>query len=453
LCSKYLHCFQQGFTIYLNTLGGEEFSMAGIPDMFKWLVLFFAIFIVTWILPFSGNALEPGEILVVANENLSGSVAMAQYYMKKRKIAEKDLIILRVTTQETISRIDYDRKVAEPIRRLLEQSDMRSRIRCILIMWGIPLRVDPPPVTEREKDEVHALKKNQRNIEKRLIESKEEKKRDLGGLEKELKKIKREISRLGRSDCLSSLDSEIALVLEKDYPLSGWIPNPYFWGFKDKKGLIGKENVLLVSRLDGPSEKIVKRVIDDTLRAEEMGLNGSAYFDARWPDAGGKGDSAYGFYDRSIHLAAERLKTIKRMDVVVEHTNELFKPGECPHAALYCGWYSLANYVDAFTWQTGAVGYHIASRECVTLRKKSSRTWCKMMLEKGAAATIGPVGEPYVNAFPVPEIFFGFLADGYLSLAECYMISLPYLSWKMVLIGDPLYRPFKSLKTRRFDTK
>ena len=32
----------------------------------------------------------------------------------------------------------------------------------------------------------------------------------------------------------SSLDSEIALVLEKDYRLSGWLPNPYFIGYGDK---------------------------------------------------------------------------------------------------------------------------------------------------------------------------------------------------------------------------
>ena len=66
-----------------------------------------------------------------------------------------------------------------------------------------------------------------------------------------------------------------------------------------------------------------------------------------------------------------------------------------------------------------------------------------MMLEDGVAATIGPVGEPYLQAFPVPEIFFSYLIDGYLSLAECYLLSLPYLSWQMVLVGDPLYRPFK----------
>lgn len=69
-----------------------------------------------------------------------------------------------------------------------------------------------------------------------------------------------------------------------------------------------------------------------------------------------------------------------------------------------------------------------------------------MMLKDGIAATVGPVSEPYVSAFPIPEVFFGFLLDGYLSLVECYTISLPYLSWQMVLFGDPLYRPFKSQK-------
>ena len=66
-----------------------------------------------------------------------------------------------------------------------------------------------------------------------------------------------------------------------------------------------------------------------------------------------------------------------------------------------------------------------------------------MMLEKGIAATIGPVAEPYVQAFPVPEVFFSAILKGDLTLAECYALANPFLSWRMVLIGDPLYRPFK----------
>ncbi len=60
------------------------------------------------------------------------------------------------------------------------------------------------------------------------------------------------------------------------------------------------------------------------------------------------------------------------------------------------------------------------------------------MLDQGIVATIGPVGEPYVQAFSVPENFFNYLTEIYLTLAESYIISLPYLSWKMVLVGVPL---------------
>ncbi|PIE74397.1 MAG: hypothetical protein CSA18_05315, partial [Deltaproteobacteria bacterium] len=40
----------------------------------------------------------------------------------------------------------------------------------------------------------------------------------------------------------------------------------------------------------------------------------------------------------------------------------------------------------------------------------------------------------------IPEVFFGLLTEGYLTLAEAYLASIPHFSWKMVLIGDPLYR-------------
>jgi uncharacterized protein (TIGR03790 family) len=62
------------------------------------------------------------------------------------------------------------------------------------------------------------------------------------------------------------------------------------------------------------------------------------------------------------------------------------------------------------------------------------------MIDNGIAATIGPVGEPYVQSFPVPEVFFAYLLKGGLSLAESYLLSVPYISWKMVLVGDPMYR-------------
>lgn len=388
-------------------------------------------------------ALEPTEILVIANKNNARSVDLAEYYMKKRNIPDVNLLELRVTTKEWCSREEYDEKIVSKVRRRLKKSDQTGTIRCLVTMYGLPLKVSPPEMTPREKNQLAELRKRLKTIKERLKSLRGQKNGHVKNLKEESQIIKKRMSVLKRFDQGSSLDSELTLVLEDNYSLSGWIPNPYFISFRDKKDSIRKENVLMVSRLDGPSDHTVKRIIQDSIQAEKNGLGGIAYFDARWPKPKKQKLSGHAFYDNSIHRAADRVRKSHLLPVVVNHTGDLFKSGACPNAALYCGWYSLAHYVDAFTWKPGAIGYHMASGECSTLKRKNSRVWCKMMLEKGVAATIGPVQEPYVQAFPIPDVFFGFLVDGYLSLAECYFVSTPYLSWRMVLIGDPLYSPFK----------
>jgi len=358
--------------------------------------------------PFSVDqcrALEPCEVLVLANKQSVKSLKLAKYYMNKRGIPNENFLALTVTSNETCSRLVYEKDVAEPVKKYLKKMNPKSRIRCLLLMYGLPLKISPP-VTLKSLP----LKKKS------------------GAL----------------TDTRASLDSEIALVLVKNYSLPGWISNPYYIGFKNKKVSVLKKDVLMVSRIDGSSEKIAKRIIDDSLTAENNGLQGTAYFDARWPESGSGKTSGYTFYDQSIHLASKLVKKSGLFTVVVNNGEELFKRNECPDAALYCGWYSLAKYIDSFSWPPGSIGYHIASSECTTLKKKGSRVWCKQMLDNGIAATIGPVSEPYVSAFPLPEVFFGFLVDGDLTLAECYLVSIPFLSWKMVLIGDPLYRPFNA---------
>ena len=64
------------------------------------------------------------------------------------------------------------------------------------------------------------------------------------------------------------------------------------------------------------------------------------------------------------------------------------------------------------------------------------------MLNRGVTATVGAVAEPYLPAFPLPLDFFRELFDGR-CLAEAYYRTNPFNSWQMVLIGDPLYRPFR----------
>jgi len=153
---------------------------------------------------------------------------------------------------------------------------------------------------------------------------------------------------------------------------------------------------------------------------------------------------SYGLYDKHLRRLHSIVESNSSLPVVLDNSPELFPEKSCPDAALYAGWYSLAKYVDSFEWKKGAVGLHIASSEASTLKKPDSQVWCKRMIEEGVVATIGPVSEPYLSAFPLPDVFFPLLMTGKHTLLETYFRSTPHISWRLIVIGDPLYTPFKN---------
>jgi uncharacterized protein (TIGR03790 family) len=391
-------------------------------------------------------ALEPDELLVVVNQTVAAGVELAAHYMQQRGVPAENIVRLSLSEGETIGRRQYDEAAAAPVRRALVAREPRRRIRCLVLMYGMPLRVSAPELSPEDERQIAVLQKQREDLQRRIGALPVGEAETKAQLEKARAGLDAEITAALKTDQSAALDSEIALAAAGSYALAGWQPNPFFIGNRDKELAIDKSRALMVSRLDGPTPAVVRRIIDAALAAEKRGLAGTAYFDARWPEPGGTPKGGYEFYDASIHRAARLVRRSGRMPVRLDDAERLFQPGECPGAALYCGWYSLANYVAAFGWQEGAVAYHIASSECATLKQAGSQVWCKRMLEEGAAAVVGPVDEPYVQAFPVPEVFFGLLVDGYLTLAECYAASTPWLSWRMVLVGDPLYRPFAAAK-------
>jgi uncharacterized protein (TIGR03790 family) len=230
-----------------------------------------------------------------------------------------------------------------------------------------------------------------------------------------------------------------------DYQLLRWQPN-YLRSAYENSQLPKAYRTFMVARLDAPTLLLAKGLIDTAIKIEKEGLYGKVYLDARGltklEDAN-PAPGSYEDYDRALLITAKGFDEQTDLEVGLDTTPELFKPGTCTDAALYCGWYSLAKYVDAFEWKPGAVAYHLASLEAETLRNPNSQAWCKEMLEDGVCATIGPVYEPYLMAFPRPNEFFALLLRGDLTLVECFARTSPYNSWMMTLIGDPLYRPFK----------
>ncbi len=381
-------------------------------------------------------ALDPNQILVVANTEQAASVKLARYYCQARGIPSGNVIpvMLGAQLRDSISRADYDKRLAGPIRRTFATRKDLGNIECLVTTYGVPFKVGPREPLGGFDAQLAKLRQTLQE-EKDAIAQLEQKGETDPRIRQEhqlrVAQLQMDIDRISGTQTDASVDSELALVLRDTYELYRWQPNllrtagphPY--------------KTLMVSRLDGPSYDIAKGLVDKAIAAEKTGLSGNACIDSR----GLSGQDLYSRYDQSLRDLAVLTRLATTLTIQEEQTGDLFQPGSCSQTALYCGWYSVGKYVDAFDFIEGAVGFHIASYEAASRHDPNSTKWCPAMLKDGIAATLGPVNEPYLHAFPDPRAFFGALFDGR-CLVEAYYLTQPFNSWQMLLIGDPLYTPF-----------
>jgi uncharacterized protein (TIGR03790 family) len=409
------------------------------------------------------RALEPKDVFLLVNRNVPASQVVADHYCQKRGVPKANVIVLDLPTGEDISRRDYDSKLVTPLRAALK--DRREQVNVLLSIYGVPLRVGPADPTPEEQKEMARLRNELEPLQARLRALQEE----IGSLEAKAKKqpsdavsaslrerrterdrvqqqtwpLDRRLRVLSHAESHACVDSELSHLWWEPYELRRWQVNLLNFQVPEK---VRKQSppLVMVARLDGPTPEIAMRLVDQAVAVEQKGLTGKVYVDARGIGYDPKHDTGYGYggYDESLREMARLLKNEAKLPVVLDDRPELFAVGSCPDCALYCGWYSLSRYVDCCRFVPGAVAYHIASSEAVSLRDPKCSYWCKCLLEHGVAATLGPVAEPYTIGFPKPAEFFGFLVTGRYTLVECYYRTALLTSWMTVLVGDPLYNPF-----------
>lgn len=391
--------------------------------------------------------LTPQEIAILVNSTSPGSVRLGDVYTHLRGVSASHIIRITVDDRETVSRNDYDELIAKPVRRAVNGFyNEGKKIRCLVTTYGVPLKINAVrplimPAADIERNS-RALKKNERELDE--LQKKKDNEAPDEEVAKRIRQLKKNIANLNRmlrdlkgADTASAVDSELALVLTGGYSIKGMVPNPQLLTNRGKTSG-GFAQVLMVSRIDAPTPELAEGLIRTAVEVERTGLSGNVYLDAR----GLKGEGPYALFDQDIRRTAEILSP-GFMPVFLDTRPELFGPGEAPAAALYCGWYRLGKYRDVFEWVKGAVGYHVASSEAVSLHNPKRAYWVKSMIERGVIASIGPVSEPYLYAFPAPSLFFPLLMSGKYTLAEVFAMTNPFLSWRMILVGDPLYNPFK----------
>ena len=365
----------------------------------------------------SARAEQPlaASTIVVYNRNAPDSPELARFYSKQRGIAADHVVGLDCSTEEEITREEYDSNVAEPLRETFvakkwwtvrETAEQKTAvettsIRFVALIKGVPLKIKPV-ATPYEEDKAGTGPVSDHNE--------------------------------------ASVDSELTVLGLFSRQISGPMNNPYFESFKPIFE-VSNPVQLLVCRLDAPTADIVRRMIVDSIAAEKRGLRGRAYVD-------GAHETATGYVDGERWLAEIPVELHKvGVPVVYDNATALFPDGyPMTDCALYYGW--RADNVSGpfaqpnFHFLPGAVAVHIHSFSGATLRDPNSR-WVAPLLARGAAATLGNVYEPYLQFTSHVNIFNDRLLHGF-TFAESAYSSINVLSWMSVMVGDPLYRPFAS---------
>ena len=196
-----------------------------------------------------------------------------------------------------------------------------------------------------------------------------------------------------------------------------------------------------VWRLDGATAALAEGLVDQALAAEANGLSGQACLDRQYGPMSGVYDFGYGKGDWDLHRAANFSAQAGFTVTEDQNVQEFGTPPAplCPGAALYSGWYSLNHYNDAFTWNTGAIGFHLDSLSAADPRMGSN--WSANAIKKGITVTSGAMAEPYLDGLAHPDGVFRNLLAG-ANVGDAFMRNEMWLKWMILNIGDPLYTPF-----------
>ena len=359
-------------------------------------------------------AISPGSVAVLYNSAVPESRKLAEIYRLAREIPVENLIALDMPVTADISRADYEKWILKPLRREFEsrlwwkrQADgagitlpVVNKIRVLVTMRGVPLRIQPVP---KEASKPGAPPPTNPVV--------------------------------GRDE--AAVDSELAMFGVEGVPLDGVLQNKFYQSEKSFSDA-AMPFLILTARIDAPSFATCERMIREALEVEKTGLWGRAYVDIanKFP----QGD--------------EWLETVVKADAaagiptVVDRFNDtLPKNYPMTDASLYYGWYdwSLSGpFLNSrFQFRKGAVAMHLHSFSAEQLAD-ATKNWSGPLLERGAAVTIGNVYEPFLHLTHDFGILHQRLLAGFTWGEACWM-AMPVTSWQGVVLGDPLYQPFKHL--------
>ncbi len=364
--------------------------------------------------PAGSAGISRESVAVLYNSAVPESRKLAEIYRLAREIPLENLIALDMPVAADISRADYEKWILKPLRREFDnrlwwerQSDgggvklpMVNKIRVLVTMRGVPLRIQPGPKATAKPGAAPP-----------------------------------ENPIAGRDD--ASVDSELAMFGVEGLPAEGVLVNKFHQSEKSIADA-ALPFLVLTARIDAPTFATCERMIRDAVEVEKTGLWGRAYVDIANKIPQG---------DEWMESVVRANRTAGIPTVVDRYNDTLPKNYPMMDASMYYGWYDWSvsgPFLNSrFRFRKGAIAMHLHSFSAEQLAD-STKNWSGPLLERGAAVTIGNVYEPFLHLTHDFNILNQRLLAGYTWGEACWM-AMPVTSWQGVVLGDPLYQPYKHL--------
>lgn len=357
------------------------------------------------------------RVVILANRDDPDSLRIARHYAEVRGVPSTNIISLSMPVAETITWAEFIPKIWNPLLNALvvahwvdampmEAHDAIGRrryaahghqIAALVICRGVPLRIANDPAYAAAVSPLSVRGEFQTNA--------------------------------------GAVDSELALLATPDYPINAFVPNPLFRA--DAPLGLHEREIVKVARLDGPTVEDALQLVDRALAAEKTGLLGRAYIDLSGYDRTG---------DEWFAATAQQAQRLGFDTDIDREPATMPVTARCDAPVLYFGWYA-ENLcgpfaLPGFRFPPGAIALHLHSYSAATLHSTTTG-WTGPLIARGVTATVGNVYEPYLQFTHRPNLLLEALARG-TTLVDAAFYALPSLSWQQVLIGDPLYRPFRT---------
>lgn len=359
--------------------------------------------------PTPSSAQSPANVAVVINESDAASVRVGEYYVQKRSIPAANVIRLQTTTDEIIQRADFTTAIERPIATALTAAQLQDQVLYLVLAKGIPLRI---------------------------------------------------VGTGGRDGTAASVDSELALLYRKMTDATvltrGPADNPYFLAdgnISTARPFSRRDHdIFLVSRLDGFTVEDALALVDRSLTAVDEGVvvldqqaSPRTQVGDEWLATAARQLAERGFGDR-VRLETTDAGAREEGPVVgyfswgsgdpsnrARQTGMRFVPGAIA-----------ASFVsdDARTFREPPEGWTpSASANRAEWHGGSPGSLIGDLVREGVTGVAGQVGEPYLQSVVRPDRLFAAYLAGH-GLVDSFYLALPHLSWRAVVLGDPLCRPF-----------